>query len=381
MKQHVRLAGLLGVAVAILAAPSSRAVGCTEDSSDDGVPYEVDGAGQVTAMSGRRFQIGDVTFEMPASRSQRPWCLGPYERDDEALTYDRIHVGDWIEAGGSLRADGTVLAYWTYLSTREAEDDPNAAIASGVVESVDGAPESGNGSSFVVGGVTYRTDPDNFEITGSHDYLSATDPVTGEDLPIDSIAAGDTAFVTYHVDDSGARVASYVFVRMSGSETQLAGTITAVWNDGDEFAVDGVPAVCDDATQLVFRDPVDSTDPTDPDSAGDEFGGLRVGQIVEMTGVLRDGIVFGDRLVIVKEPESPGARRLAKRYGRLRARGVLDGVQGDGTVVVSGLSITTRGRVARTVLKSTPVALTGRRVNVDATIRGGTILATAIRRR
>jgi len=381
MKQHMRFAGLAVAAAAVLTAPSSKAVGCTEDSSYDGVPFEVDGSGQVTAIDGRRFTIGDVTFEMPSSRSRRQWCLGPDERDDEMLTYDRFRVGDWIEAGGSLRQDGTVLAYWTYLSDAGAEDDPSALIASGVVESVDGDFESEFTGTFVVNGVTYRLDPNGLEISNSHEFLQATDPVTGEDLPFDSIAAGDTAFVTYHLSDSGDRLASYVFVRMSGSESRLAGTITAVWADGTEFAVDGVPAVCDDATQLVYRDPADWGEIGDPESAGDNFEGLAVGQIVDLTGVLRDGVVFGDRLVVVREPGSPGAKRLARRAGRLRARGVLDGVEADGTIVVEGLAVKTRGRVARSVLKSAPAPLLGRRVDVDASVRDGVIVASTIRRR
>jgi hypothetical protein len=142
--------------------------------------------------------------------------------------------------------------------------------------------------------------------------------------------------------------------------------------------VDGVPAVCDDATQLVFKDPNDGVDPADPDSDGAAFVGLRVGQIVEVTGVLRGGVVFADKLVIVKEPQSRGAKRLAKRLGRLRAHGLLEGRRADGAVVVSGLAITTRGRVARSLPKSAPTA---RLVDVAATIKGGVILASAIRGR
>ena len=111
MRQFARIAGFVAVAASVLAAERSKAVGCTGDWNEDGVPYEVSGAGYVTAISGRTFTIGEVTFELPSSRRHRSFCVALDDRDDDSLTYDPIRIGDWINTGGTLRADGSVGRY------------------------------------------------------------------------------------------------------------------------------------------------------------------------------------------------------------------------------------------------------------------------------
>jgi len=390
MNRFVRIAAPL-VAVALTLVAPKKAAGDPIDAGDADVPYEVDGAGYVTSMTDRTFTIGEVTFELPASLA-RLARRSELEQNDEDpamdFVFERFGVGDWIDAGGTLRADGTVLAFWAaHEDAPDPYDDSYTTLyASGIVESVDGDPFHPDGAfigeapfTFVVNGKTYRYDTSAADLSSSHDSFDATDPIDGSDIPVALIEPGDTVFIGYQLDDDGVRGTIYVYSRMSGSDTVVSGTITDVWNDGSEFAIDGVHAVCDGNTALEFRDPADTDDPSDPDSAGDEFPGLTIGQIVEGTGVLRSGVVFLDKLVVVREPGSPGAKRLAKRAGKLRAHGVIEETRADGTVVVSGLAVKTRGRVARSVTKS---ALAGpRRVDVAATLKGGVALASAIRRR
>jgi hypothetical protein len=377
-----RFAGVLFVAGALAPALRSDAGACNDESYD--FPYRVEAFGEVTAVSGRHFRVGEVNFELPESRSQLAWC-GPADERDEDYGYERFRVGDYIGTGGSLRADGSVLAYWAYHATPDDADDPDARYASGIVQSVSGDPQLESMTWFVIDGNSYVYDSDYADYDTSHPDLLASSPddPDADYIEMDLIAPGDTLFVEYAVDDAGVRRVIWMYSRMSGSDTVVAGTITQTWDEGNQFAVDGIPAVCDDYTTLAFRDPRDIGDPRDPDDDGSDFESVEVGQIVEVTGVLRNGVIFADLLVIVREADSPGAARLAKRAGRLRAHGTLSDVETDGTALVSGLTLRTRGRVARAVrsaMKASPVG-SARRVDIVATVRNGVILASAIRRR
>src|SRR6185295_5154508 len=119
MSQLLRIAGFLGVAALVMAAPRATAVGCNDETSESGIPDEVEGEGLVTAVGRGTFTVGEVTFVRPASFHQLTWCNGAPEGDEDEEGDDsgmvwkipRLRVGDYVGVGGSLRADGTVLAY------------------------------------------------------------------------------------------------------------------------------------------------------------------------------------------------------------------------------------------------------------------------------
>jgi len=378
MRNLARIVAAAVVGAALLAADRSKAVGCTGDSNPDGIPYEISASGYVRAIRDGSFAIGEVRFDLPAPCAPLRFCLPSDERSDDMPAYQPIQVGDWIDVGGSLRTDGSVLAYWTLQADREHDAYQNVSIASGVVDSLDGDPSAAGGAySFVVRGITYQADAGRVVLAASHEFWDATNPIDDSPVAVPPLATGDTVFVAFVTDDSGARVATNVYARMSGDGTRVVGTVTDVWGDGSEFAVDGVPAVSDDATRIIDQDPAD-VDPDAPDSP--QFKGFVAGQIVDVTGVLRGGVIFADTLIVVREPDSPGAAKLARRRGRLRGHGLLESRLDDGTVVVSGLAVRTR-RLPKPSSGKSAVVVKPRRVNVVATMRAGVVLASSIRRR
>jgi len=377
MRRAWRFAGLLAVALAVLAAPPFPATACNTTGGDDSnIPFEVEVTGRVTQIDGRSFRIGGVTIERPRSRRRLTWCGEPYW---DIVEFDPIHVGDRVYVDGSLRLDATVLAYVVTAADDGTDGSSDPEVVAGVVQSVE-TRDDGDGpyvAACAIDGATYSVVNAFFD--NSYYYLAGPSD-DGIDAAFDDVAVGDAVLLRYAVDAGGARVADEGYVRMAGGETTLSGVVTYVRADQPESAeieVDGVPVYWDESTVAFSRDRRDAVPDLDPTDA---FPGVAAGQIVAVAGTLRDGWIFADRLVVRREPDSRGAARLAKRAGRLHARGMIERGAQARAVTVSGLAMELSPRAARAMAKSA-TASPSSAVRVDAWIRDGAILAARIRRR
>jgi hypothetical protein len=420
----IRVLALSGAAVLAFAAhdvASAEGVGGTSDGG--WIAYAVSVAGHVSSVDGGAFRIDGVALALPGEGDRLP--INHLRTSDDRVNYDQYQFaqGDLVTVVGSLRADGSILvlsfeeprsgdhsaetplpnAGGGLVMTRfDANDRYNAGLrfTSGVVASVGTEDVDGTARpvSFVLDGVTYRIDPDQ---TGLDDFYVKNErhAVNADGSPVvfDRIAAGDAVLVDWTVEEAdGSRDAARISIRQAGVGSDgvgavLCGTVTSFWGGGYDFAIDGVPVAANDN---LFR--TDYEDGEDPYLQGAvthyvdgrywdrnipySFSGVQVGMHVRVDGMLRDGRVFADRVILVIEnADSLKAKRAAKRAGRLRAKGMLT-MGGDGVMRLSGLPVTLPRRASRALVKRAAAAA-ARPVLVEARVVGGELVATKIARR
>jgi hypothetical protein len=354
-RSAVALVALL--AAAVPAARAGREFIC---SAEDAIPHFVDVTGlPVEAVDGRRLTVGGMTVIVPEDPRAELFftCGGP---DWDLVEYERVRVGDLVGVWGSLRRDGTVLAYSLWRGEWAEAGEP---VAVGRVTDAAYVDDAGDPLlvSFDVGGETYTTgivEPQWTEFDGAHEELGVVRPV----LP------GDLVVVTYVLGDDGTRTARWVTVRQSGEGTLLQGVITAEDQGGlSTIEVDGLNCYVQDASYAY-----------DPDRIGDDDqdAAIRVDRRVALHGTLRDGIVIASFVDVLGDgPTGPSKRRPS----RLRALGIVDEVH-DGGATVSGLRVDAAPRGHRGAPRALRVAA-GDRVQVDGVVREGRAVATRIRRR
>jgi len=368
----------------VLCGPRSEACPTGDPVNGDGdtVPHEVYLAGFVERVSGRVLRVGSNVIRIPADKRALPSDDGYCYSDLEDVFFDRAVVGDVVEVDGSLLPDGTILAY--QLARTDGEPDANAEVVSGIVESV------GDGT-FTVAGESLTIVPDRAGaggepvadwafVQGGTSFDGVAEYVKDGRLVL--VLPGDAVAASVVRTDDGRVLANYVVVRETGEATVVVGTLRA-WDAATaDLDVDGVTVRVDVEGTWIVKSPPAHVDFEDLDasyfvSAADVPTIL--GAWARVRGVLRDGVVVADSVVVTDVPD---ATKRAKRHGpgRLKTRGVVTGV-GAGRIDVNNLGVRV-GRRPRNaaVAARTPRLALGARLSVSARLVADGPVALAVRR-
>lgn len=345
------------IVVVMVGAATASARRVVEKGANAGdIPYLTDLTAAVTSVAadGGEFHLGDVKVTVPADLSRLPW-RGDEPDWDVVDLEEPVAAGDLVGVWGSLRPDGSILAYAVWHPSQPRED----AFLVGVVESVTGTwDDQGfwDATGFTVGGRTLRVTWD----------LGGTDFDLGLDTnhEVRPVLPGDLVCATYRDDGDGGDeglAALSVTVRPAGEGTVLEGSAT-VLDSGFTFDLGGV---------TVYED---STTTRAGDASLRTQGNfeVRTGHRLRVRGLLRDGMVIARQIEFLAF-DPPSA---AKRRGRVRAHGVVESLRPDG-LTLSGLGVAPRSRGVRALRRIAP----GDLVRADGIVRGGVVVASRLRRR
>ena len=262
----------------------------------------------------------------------------------DALTEleDGAQEGDFVEVEALIEEDGALLAREVEREAEAAEEDipePSKVEIEGTIESV----EQDGPLVLVVNGVTVTTSVLS-EIKGRL--------VLGDSVKVEGVLNSDGSVLAQEVKGEGRRATA------SGTEVKVKGLIEQVNRDGDgnlvSLVVDGLPVGIGALTRVE--------------------GGLEPEIVVSIKGIISDGVFLARQV----EAES---REREPQEAETEIEGLIENIQLDeaGRIVaftVNGVEIS-----VETLTELKGLLEEGARVEVDATLRQGILLAVKIEAR
>lgn len=357
-------AALVAVAAATVGGtPVADARPCGRPVSDGGIPpWQVQLRGVVESIHGNVLRVGANTVVLPPDVHALRLDDGLCPSRESYRVARTPRVGRLYELDGTLRPDGTVLAFdFRWASPAYVEEIGGEEFL--FPEAVTGICDAYDGAALTVAGVRLEIVPDGPGREGDEVHVPG-----GTGLWEIAPGAGDAVGASFVRTPDGRLLARDVLmIRPSGGGTRLAGTIRAFSREGRTLEVDGV---------AVAFDP-DETFVTSP---GDPWGGngplwdtwsdpppVVVGRLVEVEGVLREGVVDAEVIQLGRLASRHGGRRPSRRAW-MRVNGVVESA-GASAFVVNGLAFGHDG----------PPPPAGARVHVRARLTTDGASATSVR--